>query len=127
VPTTRPSRVTLGDNLNVDLDGDGTLDGESDPTWDLGLWRAIPAVSIDKVTRDSAWPEAEAGDGVHIIQGRPVTWAYTITNTGNTRLQDVAVTDDGGPGAGFTVTDCTVVDDGDNADGLTSSATAPFA
>ena len=81
--------VTLGDDPNVDLDGDGTFDGESDPTWDLGLWRAIPEVEIDKVTRDSAWPVDEAGDGVHILQGRPVTWDYTITNTGNTRLQNV--------------------------------------
>ncbi len=119
--------ITLGDDPNVDLDGDEIFDGESDPTWDLGLWRAIPDVDIDKVTRDSSWPVDEAGDGVEIVQGRPVTWDYTITNTGNTRLQDVDVTDDGGPGAPFTVTACTIVDDGENADGQPSSAADPIA
>ena len=119
--------ITLGDDLNVDLDDDGTFDGEADPTWDVGLWRPIPAVGIDKVTADSAWPADQAGDGVHVVQGRPLTWTYTITNTGNSRLQNVTVTDDGGPGPDFSVTGCTITDDGENADGLSSSATVPFA
>ena len=119
--------TTLGDDLNVDIDDDGTPDGEADPTWDLGLWRALPEIDIDKVTRDTAWDESDAGDGVNILQGRPVTWSYTISNTGNSRLEDVVVTDDGGPNESFTVTDCEITDDGANADGLASSASAPMA
>ncbi|MDQ2677701.1 MAG: hypothetical protein M3Y51_03080 [Actinomycetota bacterium] len=102
--------------------------GEVDRTWDAGLWTAEPAVSIDKVTKDSDWPDARAGDGVTVFQGRPVTWTYTLTNTGNSRLEDVTLEDDGGQNAaGFAVTDCVVESDGTNADGLSSSATAPFA
>jgi uncharacterized repeat protein (TIGR01451 family)/LPXTG-motif cell wall-anchored protein len=117
--------VVLGDNNNVNV---GTpSEGEIDITWDLGLWLPNPAVEVVKVTKDSAWPDNQAGDGVTIIQGRPVTWIYTVTNTGNTRLQNVTLNDDGGPDAGFSVTNCTIVSQGTNADGLTSTATAPIA
>jgi len=102
--------------------------GEIDRTWDAGLWTAEPAIALDKVTRDSDWPEVQAGDGVTIVQGRPVTWMYTITNTGNARLEDVTLDDDGGASApGFAVSDCVIDADGANADGLVSSATAPMA
>ena len=100
---------------------------EHDLTWDMGLWRPEPAIQVVKVTKDTAWADASAGDGVTVLQGRPVTWIYTVTNTGNTRLQNVTLSDDGGPSPTFSVTDCTVQTDGTNADGLHSSATAPMA
>lgn len=107
--------------------GDDGPDAELDTTWDAGLWTAEPDVGIDKVTKDSAWPDEEAGDGVEILQGRPVTWLYTVTNPGNARLEDVTVVDDGGDDPSFAVTDCTIETDGTNADGLASSAEAPVA
>ena len=47
-----------------------------------------PAINIDKVTNGS--------DGPNIHVGAPVTWTYTVTNTGNVALSDVKVTDDQG-------------------------------
>jgi len=117
--------ITLGDNPNLNV-GEPN-EGESDLTWDLGLWRAEPAVTIDKVTRDSAWNPDDAGDGVHIIQGRPVTWTYTIVNTGNTRLENVSITDNNGtPGNladDFSVTTCIITEQGENSDGLLTTVT----
>ena len=113
--------VTIGDDQNA------PGGGESDLTWDMGIWRAEPSVSIDKVTKDTAWDDADYGDGVEVGTHRPITWQYTIVNDGNTRLEDVTVGDDGGPDAPFTVSDCTITDDGHNADGLHSSADAPIA
>ena len=97
-----------------------------DTSWDFGLWKPSPAIAITKVTKDTAWPDAQANDGVHILSGRPVTWMYTVTNVGNTRLDAVTVNDDGGPAASFTVTNCSVVADGTNGYGLHSSATPPM-
>lgn len=115
----------LGDNPNT---FPGTpLEGETDLTWDVGIWRPLPGVDVVKVTKDTAWPDSQAGDGVSILRGRGVTWIYTVANTGNTRLENVTLTDDGGPDSSFAVTDCTIVSPGTNADGLTSSATAPIA
>ena len=117
--------VILGDNNNINV---GTAsEGEIDLTWDLGLWLPAPAIDVVKVTKDSAWPDSQAGDGVTLLQGRPVTWIYTVTNTGNTRLQNVTLTDNGGPNPSFSVSDCTILNNGTNADGLNSSAAAPIA
>lgn len=80
--------VTLGNP--EDVDGDGR---EVDLTWDAGIWIPRPAIEIDKVTKDAAWNDAEARDGVGLFRDRPVEWIYTVTNTGNTFLRDVVVTD----------------------------------
>ncbi|MGY6501201.1 MAG: SdrD B-like domain-containing protein [Acidimicrobiales bacterium] len=102
--------------------------GMVDLTWDMGIWHGGEAdIDLDKVTKDSVLDDSEAGDGVEIVEGRPVTWIYTITNTGHARLENVTLDDDGGPDPGFSVTACAVVDDGVNLDGLSSSATAPMA
>ena len=116
--------VVLGDNNNS---LPGLSVGEFDPTWDVGIWNARPAVEVVKVTKDSAWPDVQSGDGVSILRGRPVTWTYTVTNTGDTRLEDVTLTDDGGPDPSFGVSNCAITTQGTNADGLTSSANAPIA
>jgi len=47
-----------------------------------------PAINIDKVTNGS--------DGLYIHTGDPVTWTYTVTNTGNVPLSNVKVTDSKG-------------------------------
>ena len=82
----------------------GPDNAETDLSWDAGLWRPLPAITIDKVTKDTSWPDAAARDGsvaspLTIEQGADVTWIYTITNPGNTRLENVKITDDGGPAA----------------------------
>ena len=43
-------------------------------------------ITIEKLTN--------GGDGVAVIQGDAVQWTYDVTNTGNTALQNAAVTDD---------------------------------
>jgi uncharacterized repeat protein (TIGR01451 family) len=105
---------------------------ETDLTWDAGIWEAHPSVAIDKKTKDAGWADADAGDGVTVLQGRPLVWTYSITNTGNARLQNVVVTDDNGtpgnPADDFAVTSCTVADDGTNEIPTQhSSAVAPYA
>ena len=46
----------LGDNNNS---LPGLPVGEFDPTWDVGIWNARPAVEVVKVTKDSAWPDGD--------------------------------------------------------------------
>ncbi|HEX2784381.1 MAG TPA: SdrD B-like domain-containing protein [Ilumatobacteraceae bacterium] len=105
---------------------------ETDLTWDAGIWVAQPSITIDKKTKDVAWDDAAAGDAVTVLQGRPIVWKYSISNTGNTRLQNVVITDDNGTpgnlGDDFFVTSCTVAADGTNENlAQHSSAVAPFA
>ena len=105
----------------------GSSGSEADLSWDAGLWKPQPTIKVNKVTKDTAWPDSQAGDGVSILRGRPVTWLYTVTNTGNTRLESVSLTDNGGPDPTFTVSNCSIVTDGTNASGLSSSPAAPIA
>lgn len=90
--------VTYHDTVAVQL---GDPD-EIDLTWDMGLWRPLPGIDLLKVTKDAAWPDSAAGDGVTILRGRPVEWIYTMRNTGNTRLDGVTLSDDRLPAATFT-------------------------
>lgn len=46
---------------------------------------AQPALKIEKLTNGQDGPEIPVGD--------PVTWTYTVINTGNVPLQDIVVTD----------------------------------
>ena len=126
-PTGSDGTGSYHDSPPVTLAATGPT-GEIDRSWDVGLWTSEPGIGVVKVTKDSDWPDSEAGDGMTIVQGRPVTWIYTVTNSGNARLEDVTLVDDGGVvAADFAVTDCVVETDGTNADGLSSSAVAPVA
>jgi uncharacterized repeat protein (TIGR01451 family) len=49
-------------------------------------------MAIDKVTKSTP----VQGDGLLIPQGSPISWIYTVTNTGNVPLSNVQVTDDKG-------------------------------
>jgi len=51
---------------------------------------AAPAVDVEKST---AGVNADAEPGPGIAAGDPVVWTYVVTNTGNTALADVSVTD----------------------------------
>jgi uncharacterized repeat protein (TIGR01451 family) len=52
-----------------------------------------PAVTIQKLTNGA---DANTAPGPFIHIGDPITWTYDVTNTGNTTLSSVAVTDDQG-------------------------------
>jgi uncharacterized repeat protein (TIGR01451 family) len=77
-----------------------TLQGADPGTTPLsGLWwgialpvqAAAPAVTLTKLTNGH---DVTAAPGPTLTIGHPVTWTYRVTNTGNTALTDVTVTDD---------------------------------
>ncbi|TDT16750.1 putative repeat protein (TIGR01451 family) [Ilumatobacter fluminis] len=87
--------VTLGpDNPSADNPNDLTID--------LGLWRPDPSISIEKATNaidvdaPTAADDADSPTGKYIPEGEDVVWSYVVTNTGNTVLENVVVTDDAG-------------------------------
>jgi len=47
---------------------------------------AAPAITIVKTTNGA--------DGLNIPEGTPITWSYTVRNTGNVSLGEIEVTDD---------------------------------
>jgi len=98
-----------------------------DTSVDAGYWTPAPAATVSMVTKDTAWADATAGDAVTVMRNRPLTFLYTVTNSGNTRLENVTLTDDRGPNADVSITNCTLVSAGTNSEGLTSTATAPYA
>ena len=100
------------ETTSITLGGAGV---EIDLMWDAGLWNAVASIEVVKVTKDTAWPDTAAGDGVNILPSHALTWIYTVTNTGNSRLENVQLDDDGGPAPTFSVTDCAIVDDGGNS------------
>ncbi len=97
---------------SINLGGTGV---EIDLMWDVGLWTSVASIDVVKVTKDTAWPTSAAGDGVKVLPDRSLTWMYTVTNNGNGRLENVLLSDDGGPAPDFSVTDCSIVDDGNNS------------
>ncbi|MEW6487391.1 MAG: SdrD B-like domain-containing protein [Thermodesulfobacteriota bacterium] len=71
-----------------------TLDpGETDRSWDAGLWQAMPDIDIEKATNGE---DADSPTGPFIPVGDPVLWTYVVTNIGNVPLVNVTVTDDQG-------------------------------
>jgi len=52
-----------------------------------------PAIDIEKATNGH---DADAAPGPTITEGQPVTWTYVVTNTGDTTLSSVSITDDQG-------------------------------
>lgn len=63
---------------------------DSDPSHYFG---ADPGVDIEKSTNAF---DADSAPGVYLPVGAPVTWTYTVTNTGNSVLGDITVADDQG-------------------------------
>ncbi|MGE5658163.1 MAG: hypothetical protein ACM37W_16290, partial [Actinomycetota bacterium] len=89
--------ATTGNYSNVGTATDTYTDGvgnstnvtATDPSSYFG---ANPGIKINKVTDNTS----VQGDGLLIQQGNPVSWIYTVTNTGNVPLANVQVTDDKG-------------------------------
>ncbi|HZD43549.1 MAG TPA: SdrD B-like domain-containing protein, partial [Methanomicrobiales archaeon] len=82
---------THGNNVTVSgcLGGAELCDTSSDEANYTGVKR-LAEVTIDKVTE---W-NGQSGDGLIIPVGESITWNYTVENTGNTVLNQIAVTDD---------------------------------
>ena len=61
--------------------------------------RMVPGVTIEKRAWDTPDPakikgSTELVDGAAVASGRKVSWSYLVTNTGQTTLTDITVTDD---------------------------------
>ena len=74
--------ITLGNNP-------GSL-SENDPTWDAGIWIPHPAIDVKKKVNGL---DADTPTGPQIPRGDTVTWTYVLTNTGNSYLKTVTLTD----------------------------------
>ncbi len=68
----------------------GTEVSDSDPSHYFG---GVPGIDLQKFTNGL---DSDEPTGVFIPEGDPVTWTYEVTNSGNTALTGLAVTDDQG-------------------------------
>jgi hypothetical protein len=71
--------------------GGGTPVADSDPSHYNGTAQPVPAIDIEKATNGQ---DADQAPGPSIDEGGAVTWTYVVTNTGQVKLNSVAVTDD---------------------------------
>ncbi|PIE72836.1 MAG: hypothetical protein CSA20_05915 [Deltaproteobacteria bacterium] len=83
----------------VDNNGDPVHDENGnpvDPVTDEDpshYYSAKPSFSIEKATNGV---DADTPPGTEIMVGEPVTWTYTVTNTGKIELNNIVVTDNRG-------------------------------
>ena len=82
------SKVAVGDHFNEAVVTGDWHDNPATDKDDVAYFGDCPKIHIDKVTNGS--------DGPEILEGKPVTWTYTVTNVGNVALDDIVVTDDQG-------------------------------
>ena len=85
-----------GGNLENRFDRDGIGIGSSaDQTLSIQVGAIseapLSAVDIEKSTNGQ---DADTAPGPELAVGTPVTWTYLVTNTGNTALTGITVTDD---------------------------------
>jgi len=64
--------------------------GENDPAWDVGMFEANPAITIEKATNGV---DADMEPGIILFLGSSIEWTYIVENTGNVILTNIAVTD----------------------------------
>jgi len=79
------------------VDANGTPFGDpvsdSDPSAYTGVVPFVPAPGVD-IEKDTNGEQADiAGEGPTLAVGDAVIWTYVVTNTGNTTLIEVSVTD----------------------------------
>ena len=70
------------------VDPFGTAVSDTDPSHYTG---SIAGIDVEKETNGE---DADDAPGPFIPTGAPVTWRYTVTNTGNSTLTDVTLVDD---------------------------------
>jgi uncharacterized repeat protein (TIGR01451 family) len=90
-PTGSDGAGNYYDTTSIELGNDPGSLSESDPTWDAGIWIPHPAVDVKKYVEGL---DAQTTTGPQIPRGDTVTWTYDITNTGNSYLKNVTITDD---------------------------------
>jgi len=78
---------------SVDVDGEPVTGETVTDTDTANLYGADPHISITKYVNGY---DANVAPGLIVKQGDPLTFQYVVTNTGNTELADVTVTDDQG-------------------------------
>ncbi|MDJ0839356.1 MAG: hypothetical protein QNK37_22750 [Acidobacteriota bacterium] len=69
-------------------DGFGNTVSDTDKSHYTG--QSNPALNLEKHTNEI---DADTAPGPTLKVGETVTWTYTVTNTGNVRLEDIQVTD----------------------------------
>jgi uncharacterized repeat protein (TIGR01451 family) len=79
------ANVGTASNTYTDGAGNNTPISVTDPSNYFG---ANPALKVNKLTNGF--------DGKEILAGKPITWTYEVTNTGNVNLTNVQVKDDNG-------------------------------
>ncbi|MBU4234741.1 MAG: DUF11 domain-containing protein [Proteobacteria bacterium] len=85
--------ANIGTVVGTSLSGTNVTD--SDPSHYFG---SAPAINIEKATNGQ---DADSGTGPYMEIGDAITWTYVVSNTGNTTLTNVTVTDDKIAGAGI--------------------------
>jgi uncharacterized repeat protein (TIGR01451 family) len=79
------ANIGTASNTYTDGAGNNTPLSATDPSNYFG---ANPALKVNKLTNGF--------DGKTILAGKPITWTYEVTNTGNVNLTNVQVKDDNG-------------------------------
>ncbi|MFK8029706.1 MAG: SdrD B-like domain-containing protein, partial [Gammaproteobacteria bacterium] len=82
--------VATGQGVDSNGDPVGGPVSDDDPSHYFGV---DPSISIEKATNGE---DADTPTGPSITEGDEVNWTYVVTNTGNTVLENVVVTDDQG-------------------------------
>ena len=58
--------------------------GESDMTWDAGLWIPNPCIDVEKyVWNGTGWEDADSPTGPYLSDSGTVDWKIVVTNCGN--------------------------------------------
>ncbi len=83
--TATDSNVSVGGNRTPNF---LLQSGKDDLTIDAGIY--APAIAIKKYTNGN---DADTVPGPTISESSPVTWTYYVTNTGNVRLENLALVD----------------------------------
>ncbi len=117
---TATGTATEGLHRNIaTVTGDSASSGEqltaNDPAHYFGYDAQL---TLEKETNDL---DSDTAPGASIDHGDPITWTYTVTNTGSVRLENVVITDDQEGEV------CTIAAlDVDETDTCTASGTAQF-
>jgi hypothetical protein len=85
--TAEPGQHANTGTVTADAASGGTVT-DDDPSHYFG---AVPGIDVEKATNGD---DADDAPGVFVLAGSTVTWTYVVTNTGETPLTAVTVTDD---------------------------------